>query len=37
MFNLMLHERLFMAPIASPKNVLDIGTGTGTWYGPLAI
>ena len=26
-----LRNELFTAPIQSPKNILDIGTGTGIW------
>ncbi|KAG9242656.1 S-adenosyl-L-methionine-dependent methyltransferase [Calycina marina] len=26
-----LHNQLFTAPIESPKNILDFGTGTGIW------
>lgn len=32
MFKLVLHDRLFLAPIENgPIRVLDIGTGTGLW------
>ncbi|KAK7947887.1 uncharacterized protein PG986_008773 [Apiospora aurea] len=28
---LLLHNRLYLAPLQNPKNVLDIATGTGLW------
>jgi ribosomal protein L11 methylase PrmA len=28
---LTLHDELSLAPVKNPKNVLDIGTGTGIW------
>lgn len=31
MWWLMLEGKFAIAPIAEPKNVLDIGTGTGIW------
>ncbi|CAG9940416.1 unnamed protein product [Clonostachys rosea f. rosea IK726] len=31
MFQLVLHERLHLAPVPSSAAVLDIGTGTGHW------
>lgn len=30
-FTLLQDNRLYLAPIVSPKNVLDIATGTGIW------
>ena len=27
----MLNGKLNLAPVKNPKNVLDIGTGTGIW------
>jgi trans-aconitate methyltransferase len=26
-----LHGKLFLAPISTPSNILDVGTGTGVW------
>lgn len=31
MYGLLLSGELFLAPIKTPQNVLDIGTGTGIW------
>lgn len=28
---LVLHDRIFLAPIEAPTGILDVGTGTGTW------
>jgi ubiquinone/menaquinone biosynthesis C-methylase UbiE len=28
---MLMDNKLFAAPIENPKNVLDIGTGTGIW------
>jgi len=28
---LTLHNELFLAPIQTPQNILDFGTGTGIW------
>jgi SAM-dependent methyltransferase len=28
---LVLDDRLYLAPISSPKHVIDLGTGTGRW------
>lgn len=28
---LALQDNLFFAPVDSPRNILDVGTGTGTW------
>jgi hypothetical protein len=29
MFGIMLQDELYLAPIENPKNVIDLGTGTG--------
>ncbi|KAK8025333.1 hypothetical protein PG990_003156 [Apiospora arundinis] len=29
--NLLLHHRLYLAPLQDPRHVLDIATGTGLW------
>lgn len=29
MFGIMLQDKLYLAPLEEPKNVIDIGTGTG--------
>ncbi|KAK3357809.1 S-adenosyl-L-methionine-dependent methyltransferase [Lasiosphaeria hispida] len=31
LFTLSLNDELYLAPISSPQNALDIGTGTGIW------
>jgi SAM-dependent methyltransferase len=31
LFSVIQDDQLFLAPIKDPKNVLDLGTGTGTW------
>ena len=31
MLNILFGGKLFLAPIKSPKRVLDLGTGTGIW------
>ena len=31
LFLLTFNDKLFLAPIQNPKNVLDVGTGTGIW------
>lgn len=31
LWTLMLGNKLYLAPIEEPTNVLDIGTGTGIW------
>jgi hypothetical protein len=31
MYNLTLDRKLHLAPIESPQNILDLGTGTGIW------
>ncbi|KAH4964841.1 hypothetical protein HBI82_025990 [Parastagonospora nodorum] len=33
---LTLHDKLFLAPITSPKRILDVGTGTGLWAVDIA-
>jgi ubiquinone/menaquinone biosynthesis C-methylase UbiE len=33
---LTLHDKLFLAPIDSPKRILDVGTGTGLWAVDIA-
>ena len=30
-FLLTLDDKLFLAPLQDPKNVLDVGTGNGLW------
>jgi ubiquinone/menaquinone biosynthesis C-methylase UbiE len=35
MFLILLDEKLWLAPIETPKRILDIGTGTGIWYATL--
>lgn len=30
-FSQLLQGKLHMAPIESPQNILDLGTGTGIW------
>ena len=31
MFLLTLNDKLFLAPINSPKKIMDVGTGLGLW------
>ncbi|KAK2743906.1 hypothetical protein FQN57_004529 [Myotisia sp. PD_48] len=31
LFGLLLEDKLFLAPVQHPRNVLDIGTGRGLW------
>lgn len=31
MYLLTLDQKLYLAPIESPQNILDVGTGTGIW------
>lgn len=31
LFLLTFNDKLFLAPIENPLNVLDVGTGTGIW------
>lgn len=31
MFTIVIGDKLYLAPIAKPTRVLDIGTGTGIW------
>ncbi|KAF3391089.1 Secondary metabolism regulator LAE1 [Talaromyces pinophilus] len=31
LFTLVLQDRLYLAPIAQPRHVLDVGTGIGLW------
>lgn len=31
MFLVLLHRKLYLAPIKHPQRVMDLGTGTGIW------
>lgn len=33
---LTLHDKLFLAPVQSPKRILDVGSGTGLWAVDIA-
>ncbi|KAK2757597.1 hypothetical protein FQN54_004566 [Arachnomyces sp. PD_36] len=35
-FSLLLEGRLHLAPVESPQNILDLGTGTGIWAVDIA-
>lgn len=40
MFKLVMHNKLYHVPLDNPKQILDIGTGSGIWpieMGMLAI
>ncbi|EED12671.1 conserved hypothetical protein [Talaromyces stipitatus ATCC 10500] len=36
LFTLVLQDRLYLAPISSPRHVLDVGTGIGLWASNIA-
>lgn len=35
-FSLLLEGELHLAPLKSPQNILDLGTGTGIWAVEIA-
>ena len=36
MFQLLMRDKLFLAPVQKPSRVLDIGSGTGLWAEDMA-